>query len=118
MESLPDNALSRISSYLTKTARAIFATALSAPAPSSSSAATGGADENEEVTSISNARTAAILSNPYYRKPDRNDYGEKKWVAVKYDEFWEILTFLDIEESLRAKLTDNDLHGILSASMP
>ena len=96
MENLPKKALSNVAAYLEKTTRALLAVALSAP--SSSWGICGGTKTPSNASKI-------VMSNPYYLR---------RWSRTEqYEETWEHLDLGDVDKSLRAKLTDGDVCGIL-----
>ncbi|KAL7538242.1 hypothetical protein ACHAXR_008386 [Thalassiosira sp. AJA248-18] len=95
MENLPKIALSNVAAYLEATTRALLAVALSAP-PSSWEKC-GWAKEPSSASKI-------VMTSPYYRRY----YGRGQ-----YDEHWDKLDFWDVDKSVRNKLTDGDVCGIL-----
>ena len=153
LESLPDDTLLRVATYLSHTTRALFSSALTAP---STSYDLGGHNENEKdlmasdieeivrkhgwqsagtdslsdvlsyaienckITKINNnpqhqklsKASKIVLSNPYYREclsGTRISYMRND----KYEEDWKVLDLLDLDKSLRMRLTDGDIAGIL-----
>ena len=52
-----------------------------------------------------------VLMNPYYKVPKPDEYYYHRY---KYKELWNELNFLDLDESLRMKLTDGDIAGVLT----
>ena len=154
LESLPDDTLLNIATYLSHTTRALLSTALTAP---SSSYDLGGHNENdkelmardieqivrnhgwqpsgsESLSDILSSAIAAgqltkinktpqlcggtlskaskiVLMNPYYKE---HKYSGGDVCRYKYEELWNELNFLDLDESLRLKLTDGDIAGVLT----
>jgi len=154
LESLPDDTLLRVATYLSHTTRALFSSALTAP---STSYDLGGHNENEKdlmaadiekiirkhgwqseasdslsdvlsyaienckITKIDNnpqrqalsKASKIVLSNPYYR--ECFEYGTRIPYRRndKYEEDWKKLDLLDLDKSLRMRLTDGDIAGIL-----
>jgi len=154
LESLPDDTLLRVATYLSHTTRALLSVALTAP---STSYDLGGHNENEKdlmakkvaaairecgwqsaaSDSLSDVLSSAIaagqlkkinnnpqhqklskasrivLSNPYYR--ECFEYGTRIPYRRndKYEEGWKTLDLLDLDKSLRMRLTDGDIAGIL-----
>ena len=153
LESLPDDTLLRVATYLSHTTRALLSVALTAP---STSYDLGGHNENEKdlmaadiekiirkhgwqsagnslsdvlsyaienckITKINNnpqhqklsKASKIVLSNPYYRElfhyRTRISYARNN----RYEEDWKVLDLLDLDKSLRMRLTDGDLAGIL-----
>ena len=154
LESLPDDTLLRVATYLSHTTRALFSSALTAP---STSYDLGGHNENEKdlmaadieeiirkhgwqsassdslsdmlssaienckITKINNnpqhqklsKASKIVLSNPYYRElfhyRTRISYARNN----RYGEDWKVLDLLDLDKSLRMRLTDGDIAGIL-----
>ena len=95
MENLPKNALSNVAAFLEKTTRALLAVALSAP--SSSWGICGGTKTPSNASKI-------VISSPYY----------KCWRGKEpYEETWEQLDLHDVDKSVRNRLTDGDVCGIL-----
>ena len=52
-----------------------------------------------------------VLMNPYYKE---HKYSGGDVYRYKYEELWNELNFLDLDESLRLKLTDGDVAGVLT----
>ncbi|KAL7533571.1 hypothetical protein ACHAXR_005315, partial [Thalassiosira sp. AJA248-18] len=95
METLPKIALSNVAAYLEATTRALLAVALSAPSSSWRKC---------DWTKAPSSASKIIMISPYYRR----------WRG-QYDEHWDKLDFWDsdIDKSVRNKLTDGDVCGIL-----
>ena len=116
---LPNDQLTAIADFLPKTSRALFAVALTAP--SASWRATGWRGEPSDASRAIISSTKPSLL--YSARMDRSwtEEMKKEWRKVLdrtarreyYEAHWDVLNFVDIEEDLAKKLTDDDIGAIL-----
>lgn len=120
MDSLTDEALSNLASYLTKTTRALFAASLTAPAKSWERAV----HVHDELTQLTlSPQSRVVMDSRHYGPCISNKYECEFWEYEYsyedeknkdgYKEKWAVLNFMDIEEHVRMRLTDGDIAGVL-----
>ena len=113
-------ALSHVATYLSKTTRAIFASALTAPSLSWSR--TCGLGDNitlsEQAQIVmacppNKGKCKCISSYSCECMPERykrlHEYYDAKGIYDLEDGSWDVLNFIDVEHSVRLKLTDGSL---------
>eukprot|EP00579_Thalassiosira_antarctica_P015082 CAMPEP_0201941836 /NCGR_PEP_ID=MMETSP0903-20130614/47802_1 /ASSEMBLY_ACC=CAM_ASM_000552 /TAXON_ID=420261 /ORGANISM="Thalassiosira antarctica, Strain CCMP982" /LENGTH=430 /DNA_ID=CAMNT_0048484015 /DNA_START=24 /DNA_END=1316 /DNA_ORIENTATION=- len=107
---LPHDQLIAIANYLHKTSRALFAVALTAPSESWRSNGWRGKPSEASKVIIS-----SVISSMMYSPPSRFGTLEPKKTQMQeyYEAHWEVLDFVDVEESLAKKLTDDDIGSVL-----
>mmetsp|Transcript_9226 Transcript_9226/g.20815 ORF Transcript_9226/g.20815 Transcript_9226/m.20815 type:complete len:463 (-) Transcript_9226:687-2075(-) len=111
LEDLPESVLSAISLYLSKTTRALLAVALTAH--SSSWEKFGWKISPSKASKV-------VLANPYFGTREESDgyHCTSKYFRFqpprKYNENWDYLDFIDVEEHVRKSLTDVDIGALLT----
>ena len=116
---LPSDQLIAIADFLPKTSRALFAVSLTALP--SSWRATGWRGEPSETSKaiISSTKPSKLYSVQWdsswtsEQKQEWRDGRDRAQKKEYYEACWDILDFVDIEEGLAKKLTDDDIGGIL-----
>eukprot|EP00571_Detonula_confervacea_P008621 CAMPEP_0172317976 /NCGR_PEP_ID=MMETSP1058-20130122/33479_1 /TAXON_ID=83371 /ORGANISM="Detonula confervacea, Strain CCMP 353" /LENGTH=511 /DNA_ID=CAMNT_0013032679 /DNA_START=40 /DNA_END=1576 /DNA_ORIENTATION=- len=111
LEDLPDSLLTSISQYLSRTTRALLAVALTAH--SSSWEKFGWKISPSKASKV-------VLANPYFGTREESDgyHCTSKYFRFqpprKYNENWDYLDFIDVEEHVRKSLTDVDIGALLT----
>ena len=107
MTDLPIGFLVDVASYLSKPSRALFATAMSAPSTSW---------QNDKLIHLPSATSKAIISAPLL-KCEKLHFtllaAIRGLSVIESTSRWEELDFEDIEKSLSAKLSDDDIGAVL-----
>ena len=104
---LPVGILVDVASYLSKPSRALFATAMSAPSTSW---------QNDKLVHLPSATSKAIISAPLL-KCEKHHFtllaAIRGLSVIESTSRWEELDFEEIETSLSAKLSDDDIGAVL-----
>eukprot|EP00580_Thalassiosira_gravida_P015411 CAMPEP_0201668130 /NCGR_PEP_ID=MMETSP0494-20130426/18124_1 /ASSEMBLY_ACC=CAM_ASM_000839 /TAXON_ID=420259 /ORGANISM="Thalassiosira gravida, Strain GMp14c1" /LENGTH=427 /DNA_ID=CAMNT_0048148377 /DNA_START=125 /DNA_END=1408 /DNA_ORIENTATION=- len=116
---LPDEALAVVAQFLTKSSRALFAVAITAPSSSWRRGSESDVDDDVDVvidqcTTIEKREDFAKPSSPACQailslNPDLNEN-----LNDDTNNNWSTLDFAELEPNLARRLTDDDLHAILT----
>ena len=111
---LPSDQLVAIADYLPKTSRALFAVALTAPSSSFRAVGWG----RGELSAGSKAIISSTKPSTRYLIPSRLavsglNHPWSKDIEEYYASNWEVLNFIDIDDTHAEKLTDDDLGALL-----